>query len=88
MFLKPDILIGWARAYRIERKLASDKKWYVIAKEISDGKNQYDSRHDNLFTDTDELTVGQTYLYRVIGINESGESPPSNVQPLYISSKR
>lgn len=77
-----------ARAYRIERKLASDKKWYVIAKEISDGKNQYDSRHDNLFTDTDELTVGQTYLYRVIGINESGESPPSNVQPLYISSKR
>ena len=73
------------RQYRIERKALNDNQWQVIVSGITDGKNQYDSRVDNLFTDTQALSPGKTYVYRVIASHESGESPPSNEQLLIVA---
>lgn len=70
------------RSYRVERAEKIDGKWKVIGKNISDGKNKFDPNTDALFSDTDKLKKGKTYYYRVIAINESGESPPSNIRAL------
>lgn len=68
------------RTYRVERATKPNGKWKMIGKDISDGKNKFDPKVDRLFSDTDALKKGKTYYYRVIAVNESGESVPSNVQ--------
>lgn len=58
------------------------KKVYLtrVGKDISDGKNEWDPSKMSLFRDNyRSLTLGQTYYYRVIAKNESGQSAPSNV---------
>ena len=73
------------RFYRIERRQAGEKPWQVLAKNVSDGAKEFDPAHDSLFIDQSELAVGVTYQYRVIGVNESGESPPSNIQSVTVT---
>jgi hypothetical protein len=80
--------INWLGAptgqyYRIERKQLGDTEWQVIADEVSDGMNKFDPTKDVLFQDFSELDQG-TYQYRVIALNESGESAPSNVQQILV----
>lgn len=70
------------RHYRIERSKTATGPWLVIAEDISDGKPQFYPAVDNLFSDNDDLEIGQTYYYRVIAKNESGESSPSNTQSI------
>jgi mannan endo-1,4-beta-mannosidase len=67
-----------ARSYRIERSTQGLDDWEVIADDVSDGANRFDPRSDTLFVDRD--ADEGPYDYRVIAINESGESPPSNVR--------
>lgn len=68
------------QSYRVERAEKITGKWKVIGKNISDGKNKFDPNKDTLFSDTAKLKKGKTVYYRVIAINESGESEPSNIQ--------
>ncbi|MBU2880539.1 hypothetical protein KO525_07095 [Psychrosphaera sp. B3R10] len=81
--ISPDRKITWmgsplGRSYRVERKQINGSKWHVIGDNISDGKNKFDPTLDTLFQDTERLTPGQTFLYRIVAKNESGESAPSN----------
>jgi endo-1,4-beta-mannosidase len=77
----PDRVLRWmgapvARSYRIERAARGSDAWTTIASGVSDGTNRFDPRRDTLFRDAD----AGDYDYRVIAVNESGESPPSNVR--------
>jgi endo-1,4-beta-mannosidase len=72
------------RNYRIERTDNKASSWMVIADNISDGKTRFNPAIDKLFSDENVLEIGKTYYYRVIAKNESGESPPSNIQSLVI----
>ncbi len=64
------------RLYRIERKI-NQGQWQVIADAVSDGKNQFNDS-DILFQDDLNFALDTELSYRVIAINESGESPASN----------
>ncbi|QEY17019.1 MULTISPECIES: hypothetical protein [unclassified Cellvibrio] len=66
------------RYYRIERSTTINGPWKIIGDNISDGINRFDPSTMTLFSDTDSVSKG-TYYYRVIAINESGESAPSDV---------
>jgi len=66
--------------YRIERSVKADGPWQVIGDNISDGKQAFDPAKDSLFADNAALIKGNTYFYRVIAVNVSGESAPSNVE--------
>ena len=72
------------RHYKIERKLSSSEQWQVIANNISDGKNKFNPKLDVLFQDKAKLVAGERYDYRLIAVNESGESLPSNVLSVII----
>jgi hypothetical protein len=81
----PKVDIRWmgaalGRYYRIERAERAEGPWSVIADQVTDGQNEFNPAQDRLFGDTDNLTSGKTYCYRVIAQNESGESRPSNRQ--------
>ncbi len=65
--------------YRIERATNAAGPWKVIADKVSDGINRFDPATMTLFSDSQQLEKG-TYYYRVIAINESGESAPSNIE--------
>ena len=67
------------RRYRIERATNMAGPWKVIGDNISDGLQEYRPYEQALFRDTGALVPGQMYYYRVIAINESGESDPSNI---------
>ncbi len=67
------------RYYRVERASSPQGPWQLIGDKISDGKNRFDPATDKLFGDSQPLAKG-TYFYRVIAVNESGESAPSNIQ--------
>lgn len=73
------------RYYRFERSENETGPWLVIAENVSDGKPQFNPATDVLFSDNDQLETGKRYYYRVIAINESGESGPSNVQSVVAS---
>ena len=88
--IKQGQFINWlgspvGRAYRVERKRVGAKEWKIIGEGISDGSNRYDSRYNNLFQDKAKLKANHTYLYRVIASNESGDSLPSNIQALFVT---
>ena len=67
------------RHYKVERKLTVENQWQVIAENISDGQNKFDPNVNVLFQDQTTLVTGVSYDYRLIAVNESGESPPSNI---------
>ncbi|MBW8189752.1 beta-mannanase man5E [Neiella marina] len=69
-----------ARWYRFERATKPIGPWQVIGEGISDGRNRFDPASDVLFADPHARQSGQTYYYRVIAFNESGNSAPSNVE--------
>jgi hypothetical protein len=71
--------------YRIERSQNPEDKWHVIGENISDGKQHFDPAVDSLFADSAPLINGRTYYYRVIAVNDSGESQPSNIQPFTVN---
>lgn len=73
------------RSYRIERATEPRGKWTVLADKVSDGMNKFDPRVHRLFADQQQLSPG-TYYYRVIALNESGESAPSNIEAITIGS--
>lgn len=73
------------RTYRIERSENEAGPWTVIADKLSDGKPQFNPEVDTLFSDNSDLEMAKTYYYRVIAKNETGESAPSNIQPLVIA---
>lgn len=69
---RQDVVISWdavdgASTYRVERKLSTDTEWSVIASNLT----------ETTYTNTDIKQY--TYLYRVIAINDKGESDPSTV---------
>lgn len=66
------------QSYRVERSFSAEGPWTIVGASISDGRNEFNPETDTLFTDTTPLTPG-TWYYRVIALNESGESMPSNV---------
>jgi mannan endo-1,4-beta-mannosidase len=81
--ISPDRKFTWmgsplGRSYNVERKLSSNNNWVMIAEKISDGKNRFDPEIDVLFQDKGELVSGESYDYRIIAVNESGQSEPSN----------
>lgn len=65
--------------YRVERAAEKDGPWKVIGDNISDGQQHFDPAVDTLFADNQALSKGESYYYRVIAINDSGESAPSNL---------
>ncbi len=68
------------RYYDVERAAQPQGPWTRVGKDISDGKNEWNPSKMSLFRDDyRSLTLGQTYYYRVIAKNESGQSAPSNV---------
>lgn len=72
------------RHYRVERANAVNGPWKILADKVSDGINRFDPATMALFADQDTLAKG-TYYYRVIAINESGESAASNLETLTIN---
>lgn len=67
------------RFYRIEKAEHEAGPWRVIADDISDGRNEFNPQTDVLFRDSEPMVSGNTYFYRLVAKNESGESKPSNV---------
>ncbi len=55
------------KGYIVERKGKTDKKWNRVTKDLVKDTSCYD----------DKVVAGKEYEYRVIAVNEGGESPPS-----------
>ncbi|MBW8192114.1 beta-mannanase man5E [Neiella marina] len=68
------------RWYRFERAMREDGPWQIIGDGISDGRNGFNPATDTLFADPMPRQAGQTYFYRVIAFNETGQSIPSNIE--------
>lgn len=68
------------RHYRVERANSPSGPWKTIGNNISDGKNRFDPASDRLFADKEPLESGREVFYRVIAINETGQSGPSNIR--------
>lgn len=68
-----------ASSYRVERSGTSDGKWQIIGKNISDTVYENHSGHTvaKLPLFTDENSENGMY-YRIIALNSTGESKPSN----------
>jgi hypothetical protein len=81
----PKARIQWmgaavGRTYDIERASQPQGPWVVVGKDISDGHNLYDPEKTPLFKDPNPGPSGSKVYYRVLAKNESGVSPPSNVE--------
>ena len=72
------------QSYIIERKPSLSENWVEIAKNISDGQNRFDPKVNVLFQDKEKLKAGKNFDYRVIAVNEGGQSTPSNVLSVQI----
>lgn len=84
-----DLKISWLGSpagehYSIERKYGKTH-WKVIATNISDGKNKFNPLEDVLFQDSGLQGKTGQVSYRVIAVNESGKSQPSNEISITIS---
>jgi Endo-beta-mannanase len=66
------------QSYRVERASSAEGPWTIVGSGISDGRNEFNPATDTLFTDPALLDPGIWY-YRVIAVNETGESMPSNI---------
>lgn len=66
--------------YHIERREAGDSDWLRIASKVSDGRNKFDPKTDDLYIDQTAIPAGKQFQYRIIAGNETGLSTPSNVQ--------
>lgn len=65
-----------ASSYNIERATDPEGPWEIIGKNVTDDKNV--ERGAKLFGDSSAV-AGIKYYYRVKAINQSGESPYSNI---------
>lgn len=74
------------RNYRIERSTSELGPWRVVGDNVSDGKQNFNPASDRLFADNVPLNANKTYFYRVFAKNESGVSPPSNIQSINTTS--
>ncbi len=73
-----------AQYYSIQRKTAGQDNWLTIADSVSDA----DEVFRPLFDDTSAV-LGESYSYRVIAINSSGASEPSDeVGPVEVNYKK
>lgn len=72
------------RWYRIERAESKAGPWVVIADKVSDGVQEYRPLQQAIARDTTDMVPGRPYYYRVIAINESGESAPSNLRSVVL----
>ena len=77
--IKNSAHISWQGAsgasyYRLERALSTDGPWKTAGNNISDASLAYEP----LFNDRN-APLGDKYYYRVFAVNNSGESPPSNI---------
>jgi len=62
-----------ASGYTIERAESPDGEWSVVAENVSDADVQYRPLYNDRTAERNH-----TYSYRIIAVNESGASPPSN----------
>ncbi len=67
------------RVYRIEKRQEGANKWEAISVNTSDGEVYFEPEHSELFNVSKHTEYGKRYDFRVIALNESGESTPSNV---------
>jgi hypothetical protein len=77
--IKDTAHISWQGAagaayYRLERSLNANGPWETVGNNISDASLAYEP----LFNDRN-APLGNRYYYRVFAVNNSGESPPSNI---------
>jgi mannan endo-1,4-beta-mannosidase len=63
-----------AETYTLERETYGDTSWTIVGANIDESRYQYRPLFDD-----ESAAVGKQYSYRVIAMNESGESEPSNV---------
>lgn len=68
-----------ARYYKIERALSQNGPWQLIADKVSNAKLPFDPAKDKIFADPEALTLHETLYYRVIAVNETGVSVPSEI---------
>ncbi|MBT0586823.1 beta-mannanase man5E [Alteromonas oceanisediminis] len=68
------------RIYRIERRVSGSNVWRSLTTKLSDGQLEFDPKVNVLFKDAIADFDSNNYEYRIIAINESGESEPSNIQ--------
>lgn len=68
-----------ARYYKIERALSQNGPWQLIADKVSNAKLPFDPAKDKIFADPDALKLQGSLYYRVIAVNETGESVPSEI---------
>jgi hypothetical protein len=73
------VAISWqgaagAETYSVERAQSSSGPWQILAIGVSDAERGYRP----LYNDT-SIVPGQSYYYRVVAHNGSGDSEPSNV---------
>ena len=67
------------RFYRIEKRKEGTENWEAISSSVSDGEVYFKPQQSELFNIAEYTEHGRTYDFRVIALNESGESVPSNV---------
>lgn len=70
------------RSYIVERSTKINGPWKVISKGVSDGKNKFNPATDRIFSDDIKLEKGKEYFYRIIAVNETGVSEPSNIKSI------
>jgi hypothetical protein len=69
-----------AQHYRIERASSAQGPWQLLADKVSNAKLPFDPAKDRIFSDPTALKQQGPLYYRVIAVNETGQSAPSNIQ--------
>jgi hypothetical protein len=83
--IKDPMNIQWlgaavARHYIIERSHSAQGPWQRIADKVSNAKLPFDPAKDAIFADPTAVKQQGPLYYRVIAVNETGQSEPSNIQ--------
>lgn len=68
------------RYYKVERASSAHGPWQLIADQVSNAQLPFDPAKDKIFSDPTALQHAGPWYYRVIAVNETGESAPSAVQ--------